>query len=339
MLLFLPFALALGVAGQTPVQPVSGKSVEAGGYTATSSQQVVQAPGTKGPIGAQAAAPTNPLATTSTSAPVTIGPGDLLNISVFDTPELAAQVRVNSAGNVTFPPVGEVHLAGLTPEGAAELIRKTLVSGDFVKQPQVSVFVQEYASQAVYVTGEVGHPGVYPLLGSYRLLDILSAAGGVTSQGGYDISITHANDPDHPQSVRLNKQNPDTTNNPSMRPGDTVYVPQAGVVYVVGEVAHPGGFLLDRETALTVIQAIALAQGTTQLAAKSRARVIRTDKTGKKEMIFLDLQKVYDAKMADLQLQKDDILYVPPSTARIFTSQMFLQAALSAATGASVYRW
>jgi polysaccharide export outer membrane protein len=335
--------LLTGVAsfafGQAPVPSVQGKPVEAGNSSSRVGQQTMHAPGTVSPIGSQPAAPANPLATTSTSAPVTLGSGDLLTISVYDTPEMTAQVRVNSDGIVTFPPIGEVRVGGLTPEQAGESIRDKLVSGEFVNQPHVSVFVQEYASQAVYVTGEVAHPGVYPLLGSYRLLDILSAAGGITPLGGDSISITHRADPDSPETVQLNSKSASTGGNPVMAPGDTVYVPQAGVVYVVGEVTHPGGFLLDRDSTLTAIQAIALAQGTTQIAAMSRARIVRSNEDGKKEMIFLDLKKVYDAKMPDLQLKKNDILYVPPSTVRIFTSQAFLQAALAAAAGASVYRW
>jgi polysaccharide export outer membrane protein len=281
----------------------------------------------------------NPLATTATSAPAVIGAGDLLTIGVFDTPEMTAQVRVNSDGNVTFQPVGEIHLGGLTPEQAGASIGKELRNGEFVKRPKVTVFVQEYASQAVSVTGEVARPGIYPLLASYRLLDLLSAAGGLTSRGGNEVSVTHRDDPDNSVIVHLNKRSPGGTANPVMQPGDTIYVPQAGVVYVVGEVARPGGFLLDRNTTLTAIQAIALAQGTTQVAAKSHARIVRSLENGRKEMIFLNLQKVYDGQMPDIQLKENDILYVPPSSVRIFTSQAFLQAAAAAAAGASVYRW
>jgi polysaccharide export outer membrane protein len=279
------------------------------------------------------------LAATATSAPVIIGAGDLLAVSVFDTPELTTQVRVNSDGNVTIPPIGEVHLGGMTPEDAADLIGTKLVSGEIVKHPQVSIFVQEYASQAVYVTGEVAHPGVYPLLGSYQLLDIISAAGGVTALGGNEVSITHRNDPKHPHILRLNHVTPDGDSNPVMTPGDTVHVFQAGIVYVVGEVAHPGGFLLDKDTTLTLVQAVALAQGLTPIASKGQARLVRTNENGTKVIIALDLQKVLNSRSPDIQLQKNDILYVPRSTARIFASQAFITAAFASAAGASIYRW
>jgi polysaccharide export outer membrane protein len=227
----------------------------------------------------------------------------------------------------------------MTPEDAGNLVGTKLVSEEIVKHPQVAVFVLEYASQAVYVTGEVAHPGVYPLLGSYQLLDILSAAGGVTALGSNEVSITHRNDPKHPQILRLNHATPDGDSNPVMTPGDTVHVFQAGVVYVVGEVAHPGGFLLDKDTTLTLVQALALAQGFTPIASKGRAHIVRTNEDGTKVMIAVDLQKVLDSKSPDLQLQKNDILYVPRSTARIFASQAFLSAAFASAAGASVYRW
>lgn len=325
--------------GQSQVRPVSPKAVEATDSSTAVGSQSIQASGTSGSGPRQLPAELNPLAAKTTSAPVALGAGDLLSISVYDTPELAAQVRVNSQGNVTFQPVGEVHLGGLTPEDAGAAVGKALSSGEFVKHPRVSVFVLEYANQTVSVTGEVAHPGIYPLMGSYRLADLLSAAGGLTARGGNDITVTHRAAPDSPVALHLGKLSSGFGSNPVIQPGDAIYVPQAGVAYVVGEVTRPGGFLLDRDTTLTAIQAIALAQGTTQVAAKSRVRVVRTAENGQKTMILLDLKKVYEGKMSDILLQKDDILYVPPSTLRIFTSQAFLQAAAASAAGASVYRW
>jgi polysaccharide export outer membrane protein len=339
MILCIGQGLTTPAVGQTQVRPVPPKANDASDPPVRTLRQAVQPPGVVEPASSIPAPGVNPLATTATSAPAPIGAGDLLTIAVYDTPEMTAQVRVNSNGNVTYQPIGEIHLGGLSPEEGASLITRGLVDGEFVKNPHVSIFVSEYASQATYVTGEVSRPGVYPLLGSYRLLDVLSAAGGLTERSGHEVSITHRNDPEHPSITHLNKQIPGEDTNPTMQAGDTIYVPQAGVVYVVGEVARPGGFLLDRDSTLSVVQAIALAQGTTQVAAKSKVRVVRSAEDGHKEMIYLDLKKIYDAKMPDIQLQKNDILYVPPSTVRIFTSQAFLQAASAAAAGAAVYRW
>jgi polysaccharide export outer membrane protein len=337
-LTFILFATAWNY-GQTTVRPIPPKPAEAGDSSTRVGHQVVQAPGTKNSAAPPVGSKSNSLATTATSAPAFIGPGDLLDIDVFDTPELTAQVRVNSAGNITYSPIGDIHVGELAPEEAAALIADKLVTGQYVRHPQVSIFVQEYANQAVYVTGEVARPGVYPLLGSYRLLDILSAAGGITSLGANEASITHRDDPKHPHVLRISAQGLDGDGNPVMAAGDTVYVPQAGVVYVVGEVMRPGGFLLDKDTTLTVVQAIALAQGTTPIASRSRVRIVRTEQNGTRQVIALDLQKVLDSKRPDIQLQKNDILYVPRSTARIFSSQSFLSTVMATAAGASVYRF
>jgi polysaccharide export outer membrane protein len=279
---------------------------------------------------------TNPLGTTITSLPMTIGPGDLLDLSVFDTPELSGRVRVNSEGDATLPLLGAVHLGGSSPEKAAISIQNALIKGDYMKNPQVSVFVVEYASQAVFVNGEVTHPGVYPLLGSHRVLDVISAAGGLTPLGGTTVFISHHDDPDHPQKVHIGKTVPDSTNNPEVQVGDNIYVPKAGVVYVVGDVTRPGGFLIDHDEHLTVLQVIALAEGAKPTASLSNGRLIRTGKNGREE-IPLDVKRVLASKDPDPLLQDEDIVYVPRSGVKA-TAQS-LPTILGSAVAATVYHF
>ena len=124
-----------------------------------------------------------PLTTTPLSGNVTeplIGGGDLLKVGVFGVKDFDEDVRVSSRGDITLPLIGSVHVAGLTTEDAATLVQQKLIAGHYMLHPQVSIFEKEYATQGVSVLGEVQKPGVYPLLGSRRLYDVISMAGGTT---------------------------------------------------------------------------------------------------------------------------------------------------------------
>jgi polysaccharide export outer membrane protein len=265
-----------------------------------------------------------------------IGAGDLVEMSVFDTPELSGKLRVSNTGNVILPLVGTLHLQGLTAGEAQTLIRQKFIGGGFLKDPQVTVFISEYATQNVSVVGEVHKPGIYPAFGTHRLLDYLSLAEGLTPLAGTAIVITHSGHPDQPQRVKMTSgAAPQPENNPEILPGDTIFVEKTGIVYVVGDVARPGGFPMDHDGQLTVMQAVALAQGTNDTAAKGSAKLIRTTPQGRQE-IPIDLKKILTAKATDLPLQDNDILFVPSSVAKNALKNM--EAVLPAAAGASIYR-
>ena len=123
------------------------------------------------------------MAVTTTAGPVNLGPGDLIDISVFDSPDLNTPVRISSSGEITFPLLGKLLVGGMTPQALQTLIHDRLVSADLVKDPQVAVFVEEYTNQGVFILGEVTKPGVYPLMGSHQLLDFISAAGELHPSG------------------------------------------------------------------------------------------------------------------------------------------------------------
>jgi polysaccharide export outer membrane protein len=265
-----------------------------------------------------------------------IGAGDLVEMSVFDTPELSGKLRVSNTGDVILPLVGTLHLQGLTAGEAQTLIRQKFIGGGFLKDPQVTVFISEYATQNVSVVGEVHKPGIYPAFGTHRLLDYLSLAEGLTPLAGTAIVITHSGHPDQPQRVKMTSgAAPQPENNPEILPGDTIFVERTGIVYVVGDVARPGGFPMDHDGQLTVMQAVALAQGTNDTAAKGSAKLIRTTPQGRQE-IPIDLKKILTAKATDLPLQDNDILFVPSSVAKNALKNM--EAVLPAAAGASIYR-
>ena len=265
-----------------------------------------------------------------------IGAGDLLEMSVFDTPELSGKLRVSNTGDVLLPLVGSVHVAGMKCEEIQNLIRKKFVDGGYLKDPQVTVFVAEYATQGVSVLGEVKNPGIYPAFGSHHLLDYISQAQGLTPLAGTNVTITRANHSDPPQHVKLKAgATPNAEDNPEVFPGDTIYVERTGIVYVVGDVAHPGGFPMDHDEQLSILQAVALAQGTNPTAAKSKAQLIRTTAQGRQQ-IPVNLKKILSTKETDLALQDNDILFVPSSAARVTLRDV--EAAMPAAAAASIYR-
>lgn len=263
-----------------------------------------------------------------------LGIGDLVEINVYNVPELAAKVRVNDSGDVYLPLVDYVHIAGLTTEEAQALIEKRLSDGGFLKNPHVAVFVSEYASQGASVLGEVTKPGVYPVLGEQRLFDLISAAGGFTDKAGRSITLTHRNQSDNPVTVPLSRNltdNPES--NVEVFPGDTVIVRKADIVYVVGDVGHPSGFLMNSGN-LTVLKAIALAGGTNRTAKLNSAKILRKGPSGMSETP-VPLKKMLQAKAADVTMEAEDILFVPGSTGKLFATRTF-EAAMQAATAVSI---
>jgi polysaccharide export outer membrane protein len=263
-----------------------------------------------------------------------LGTGDLLEMGVYNVPELATKARVSSNGDVYLPLIDYVHVAGLSTEEAQALIEKRYAEGGFLKDPHIALFVDEYASQGASVLGEVGKPGVYPVLGQQRLLDLISSAGGFTDKAGRTITVTHRNQPDKPVTLSLGRNvadNPDS--NIDVFPGDTVVVRKADVVYVVGDVGRPSGFLMDVEN-LTVLKAIALAGGTNRTAKLNATTIIRKGPNGITETP-VQLKKILQAKAQDIPMRPDDILFVPTSAGRIFAGRS-LEAAMQAATAVSI---
>lgn len=265
-----------------------------------------------------------------------IAGGDLLDLNVFDTPELSAKLRVDEQGKVTLPVAGTLSVMGLTAEQAGHAIETRFRDTDVLKDPRVSVTVLEYATQGITVLGEVKNPGVYPLLGAHGLLDLISAAGGVTSSAGKDVTVTHRDDPDHPAIVKIESKPGSTAAfKVDVRPGDTIMVSHAGIVYVVGDVGKPGGFLIDNNDRLTVLQALALAQGTNRTASLNHAKLIRKTEAGREE-VPVPLKKILASKLPDRMLADGDILFVPTSGAK--DALRDVEGILPAAAGAAIYR-
>lgn len=301
-----------------------------------------------------------------------IGPKDLLELSVFEAPELTRAVRVSASGEISLPLLGAVQAAGLTPK-ALEFVLQELLRRSYMKDPHVSVFIQEMKSHPVSVFGAVKKPGVFQIDGPISLVGILSMAEGLAEDAGDTVivmrgaSLPGAEEPTLDAPSSKSKSNGPAANasrasedqaggttvesslknllesgdpryNVLVYPGDVVKVTRAGVVYVEGEVKKPGGFMLKTNENISVLQAVALAEGLTRTAAGSHARIMRTDEaTGTRTEIPIDLDKILAGRHTDPVLRPKDIVFVPNSKGKsVFYGST--QAVVSLGS-AAVYRW
>jgi polysaccharide biosynthesis/export protein len=271
------------------------------------------------------------------STQLKLGTGDLVEINIYNVPELATKTRVSSNGDLYLPLIGYVHVADLSIEEAQNLIEKRLTDGGFVRDPHVAILVDEFSSQGVSMLGEVAKPGIYPVLGDRRLVDMVTVAGGLTDKAGREVTIIHRDQPDKPQLVELSRtltSNPDS--NVPVFPGDSVEVHRAPIIYVVGDVGRPSGLLIDNGK-LTVLQALALAGGANRTAKLNDSRILRKSEgpNGITET-KVQLKKILEAKNPDITLEPNDILFVPLSGAKVAAARTF-EAAMAITTGLAIY--
>ncbi len=265
----------------------------------------------------QPAATGVPSSTTATAREsLLIGPGDLLHVSILREPELDQHVRVLDSGDVVLALAGDVSVQGLTPAAAALRIADRYREGQFLLHPAVTVFVEEFAGETVTVLGQVQHPGSVHLDSPRTLIDVLALAGGLTEVADRHIVIQRGGPGGERMHVFLSNGADAALNaNLLVRPGDTVLVPKAGIVYVLGDVAHPGGYVMQNDSRMSVLQAIALASGASKTASEKHVRLVR-NVDGITQSISLPLRDMERGRDPDVPLQANDILYVPFSLAR-----------------------
>lgn len=232
--------------------------------------------------------------------------GDNIRITVFQSPDLSLETRITEAGVISYPLLGSVNLAGLTVAEAEQRIANGLRTGNFVKQPQVSISVVQARGNQVSVLGQVGRPGRYPLeTGEVRMTDLLATAGGV-SAGGSDLIVvvgTRSGQPyrseiDLPSVFAANRRGSDVL----LLNGDVIWVERAPTIYMYGEVQRPGALRLERN--MTVMQALATAGGLTQRGTARGLRVSRKDANG--------VVREMEPTMVDT-LRPDDVVFVRES--------------------------
>jgi polysaccharide export outer membrane protein len=236
----------------------------------------------------------------------TLGEGDSVRITVFQNPDLTTETRISERGTITFPLIGEVVIAGLTPAGAEVRIAEQLKVGKFLLKPQISLNVIRVRSRQVSVLGQVARPGRYALDDtSSNLTDILALAGGISPTGDDNVTVTVTR---NGKTAKLEINVPsmyrtgDLSQNLQLENGDTVFVQRAAVFYIYGEVQRAGTYRL--EPAMTVMQALSLGGGVTARGTDRRLKIHRRTPDG-------EVQKL-DARLTD-RLQPDDVIYVSES--------------------------
>lgn len=267
-----------------------------------------------------------------------IGPGDELHIQVVDTPELEQRPRVTDSGEVSLAGVGSVKVAGLTPSAAAGVIQARMIAAHYMNHPEVLVSVEQYATQSVSILGEVKAPGAYPIGTPRSVLDLLALAGGLNAAADRNIVIERRGDPGHPLHYNFsNDAGQAVADQVLVNPGDIVVVPKAGIVYVLGDVNHPGGYVMaNNESKLTMLQALAMAGGLTKTAKQGHARLIRQQPDGTYSDRQLSLGDLQQGKIPDIAMSPGDVLYVPFSYGRNL-AVMGAGNIAGSATSAAVY--
>jgi polysaccharide export outer membrane protein len=310
--------------------------------------------------------------------PYRLGPNDEVIVRVLDAeeiPELPA--RLDSRGNLNLPLAGRVAAAGLTVEELQDEL--TVRLGRFLHQPQVTVTLVQVRSQPVSVLGAVNKPGVQQIEGALTLVELLSLAGGLRADAGHTIKITRRAefgavplagaraDPSGRFSVAevnvkevIEARRPE--DNVVIRPHDVVSVPRAAMVYVIGEVEKSGGFVLEERQSVSVLQALSLSGGLTDVAAVEHARILRGGPgsgsvggenagsvggentasgggagSGGRVEIAVDLKAIMAGKSPDVALEREDILFVPRSAKRA-AGQALKKAAVGTLTGIAIWR-
>lgn len=264
-----------------------------------------------------------------------LGPGDQITLAVpgLDDDYNESKIfRVDGTGDMSLPWAGRIHAAGFTAGGLERLIETKLEP--ILKHPQVVVTVSSFGSQPVSVLGSVKNPGILQLQGRKTLFDVLSMAGGTSDDAGYVVRITRPLESGpiplpnaqvdqatgtSVASVRLKDLVgvPRSSENIQVLPGDTISVPKAGVVYAVGSVVKPGGFSLDENESLSALQVVSLAEGLQPASASSKAKILRVvPNSPNRAEIPVDLNRLMAGKTQDVQLQPQDILFVPSSNAK-----------------------
>lgn len=244
-----------------------------------------------------------------------ISAGDNLHISVLDMPEMEQYARVTDAGDIPVQGIGNVRVVNMSPAEAATAIHDRFVSSHFLNHPQVSVVVDQYATQEVTLIGEVRTPGAYPIATPRPILDVLALGGGLSDIADRNVLVERHGDQNNPIHYNVSNDAEQAIKEQVLvNPGDTVVVAKAGIVYVLGDVNRPGGYTMsNNESTMSLLQALAYAGGAARTARLNRVRLIRTVDRTEMQIPLGDIQK---GKHPDLAMSPGDILYVPFSYAK-----------------------
>jgi polysaccharide export outer membrane protein len=247
-----------------------------------------------------------------------IGPGDLLELKVFEVKELDQTVRVSEDGSITLPLLGRIVVEGLTQEGVVQKITG-LLSAKYVKNPQVTIFIKEYKNQQVAVIGAVEKAGSYELVGRRNLLQIIAMAGGFSETAGNEVFILREGPDGRTSAIAIDLKelliNGNQALNVPIEPSDVINVPvdREIRVFVMGRVTRPGAVKAKMSEGITLLQAIADAGGLAEGAKEGSVTITRKDKAGKEQKIKVNLKDILKGRKKDIKLQEGDVVFVPES--------------------------
>lgn len=281
-----------------------------------------------------------------------LGPNDRIAVRCLNANEFPeTPIRIDSDGHVTLPFVGRIKLAGLSVSDAEKQIADEL--SKYVVRPQVELNVVESHSQPVSVFGAVTNPGAYQLEGQKTLTEIISMAGGLRQDAGQTLKVTRrveqgpiplpsvTKDPTgqfNVAEINLDSfvRGETPTANIEIRPNDVITVPQADLVYVVGQVRKPGGFAISGRGGMTILQALSMAEGLDRTASPKKARILRKSGDTSRTEVAVNLDKILAGTSPDLALRPNDVLFVPNSAAKS-TGEKTLDAVVQLTTGIIIY--
>lgn len=267
----------------------------------------------------------NNLSTSADLPEEPIGSNDLIGITVYDSPELTRTVRVDSDGTIRLPMLEKhIQAAGLRPEDLEKAIAKALIEGQVLVDPIVTVTVVEYLSRPINVVGAVRTPVTFQDTGDITLLDAISRAGGLADNAGPDILVSRQEQTSNGKSTTLTQRISahglidavDPSLNLRLQGGEVVRVPEAGLVYVIGNVKTPGAYPIRGNSGTSVLKLMALTQGMNSFTAKTAYIYRNEGGSGGNGQIPIELKKIIEHKSPDVPLMANDILYVPEANGR-----------------------
>ncbi len=252
-----------------------------------------------------------------------VGGYDVLDIIVYEEEDLSRKnVRVSAEGMITFPLIGRLQVAGITSSDIEHLIARELEKGQFLLNAHVSVTVTEYKSKQFMVLGSVKKPGTYPLKAKETVLDAISKAGGIDfERSGKQGVIVRTVFPNTPKKKKIAihidfetiLKGRNQIANLMLMNDDLLYVAQAEHFYIIGQVKNPGSYPLAKQN-MTIVEAISIAGGFTQIASRNYTRIIRMEQ-GVEKVIVIRVDEITQSgrKNQDVQIYAGDIIVVPES--------------------------
>lgn len=289
-----------------------------------------------------------------TQADYVLGPDDQVGVHAIDVDEIpVTPFRIDSSGNIDCPLIGTTHLAGLTISQAKTQIERKLAS--WVKEPKVTFTLVEPGSKPVSVLGTVNKPGIYQIRGKKLLYEVLSLAEGLRPESGNTIRITrpvesgplplqnaHLDESGHfyvgevKVKSLLEARRPE--DNVPVQANDVVVVNRADLIYVVGAVKKPGGFILNDKESLSTLQALSLAEGLERTASPDRAKILRQGgQSQERTEVSVNLRRVLEGTDRDFSLRADDILFIPNSATKA-AGLRTVEALIQVGTGVAIWR-